>query len=173
MSKPKTVAKFHKVPLHYYVDAVHNFEPNYDETACFNNLEELKLPARGTRMSAGYDFFADRDYTIPPGGDVVVTTGVSISMDEGWFLALYPRSGMAFKTGLRLSNSTGIIDGDFIYGNTRGHILVKILNHDSMEPIVIHKGDRFCQGIIQRYGLAEGDDAWKRQRTGGTGSTGA
>ena len=133
-------------------------------------LEEIPLPARSTKGSAGYDFVAPADTVIPAGGKAVIPTGIRCEMEEGWVLMLFPRSGMGFKHQVRLSNTVGIIDSDYAGAKNEGHILVSLrnpLDHD----LVIFKGDRFCQGIFLPYGLAE-ETGVRSDRAGGMGSTG-
>ena len=168
------VAKFHKVPYAIYKNAVeanNQYDLNPDDIQ--HDYDDIALPVRATTGSAGYDFYADADYVIPVGESVIITTGVSCTISDGWFLALFPRSGMGFKYGVRLANTVGVIDSDFVYGATCGHILVKLTNHDSENPIRICKGDRFCQGIFIPFGIVRDDDPIANQRVGGTGSTGA
>ena len=165
---PPVAGRFEKVAFAQYASAA----PETDQSLLRERYESIPLPRRSTAGSAGYDFFADRDYEIPPQGSAVISTGICCRMRPGWFLALYPRSGMGFRYGVRLANTVGVIDGDFIDGETGGHILVKLVNRESGRTVRIARGDRFCQGVFQICGLAEGDEAGAG-RTGGFGSTGS
>lgn len=165
---PPVAGRFEKVPFAQYAKAA---GAQADDSEALRLYRDIPLPRRSTSGSAGYDFFADRDYEIPPAGSAVISTGICCPMRPGWFLALYPRSGMGFKYGVRLANTVGVIDSDFVSGETGGHILVKLVNRESDQVIRIARGDRFCQGIFQTYGVAEDDDAFA-SRTGGFGSTG-
>lgn len=132
--------------------------------------EEIPLPKRSTRGSAGYDFVSPMDAVIPAGGKAVIPTGIRCEMQEGWVLMIFPRSGLGFKHQTRLSNTVGIIDSDYAFADNEGHIMVSLrnpLDHDLM----IARGDRFCQGIFLPYGLAEEEEDFK-ERKGGMGSTG-
>ena len=133
-------------------------------------LAEIPLPKRATAGSAGYDFVAPAETVIPTGGSALIPTGIRAEMEPGWVLVLFPRSSLGFKTGIRLSNTAGIIDSDYAFAKNEGHIMVKLLN-PSDELVVIGRGERFCQGIFLPYGTAEenGDFA---ERSGGFGSTG-
>lgn len=71
---------------------------------------DLKLPRRGTKYSAGYDFFAPRDITILPGSTVKIPTGIRVHLDEDKFLLMVPRSSLGFKYRLQLDNTCGVID---------------------------------------------------------------
>ncbi len=133
-------------------------------------LAEIPLPKRATAGSAGYDFVAPAETVIPAGGSALIPTGIRAEMEPGWVLVLFPRSSLGFKTGIRLSNTAGIIDSDYAFAKNEGHIMVKLRN-PSDELVVIGRGERFCQGIFLPYGTAEenGDFA---ERSGGFGSTG-
>ena len=133
-------------------------------------LAEIPLPKRATAGSAGYDFVAPAETVIPAGGSALIPTGIRAEMEPGWVLVLFPRSSLGFKTGIRLSNTAGIIDSDYAFAKNEGHIMVKLQN-PSDELVVIGRGERFCQGIFLPYGTAEenGDFA---ERSGGFGSTG-
>ena len=133
-------------------------------------LAEIPLPKRATAGSAGYDFVAPAETVIPAGGSALIPTGIRAEMEPGWVLVLFPRSSLGFKTGIRLSNTAGIIDSDYAFAKNEGHIMVKLRN-PSDAPVVIGRGERFCQGVFLPYGTAEenGDFA---ERSGGFGSTG-
>ena len=133
-------------------------------------LGEIPLPRRATAGSAGYDFVAPAETVVPAGGSALIPTGIRAEMDPGWVLVLFPRSSLGFKTGLRLSNTAGVIDSDYARAKNEGHIMVKLRN-PSGSPVVIGRGERFCQGIFLPYGTAEEDGAFP-EREGGFGSTG-
>lgn len=131
----------------------------------------LRLPARATTGSAGYDFFAPADFTLEPGGSIRVPTGVRVRIREGWLLALFPRSGLGFHYRLQLDNTVGIVDSDYFYAKNEGHILIQMTN-DSREgkTLTIKAGKGFAQGIFLPFGLADGDHT-QALRYGGFGST--
>ena len=133
-------------------------------------VAEIPLPKRATAGSAGYDFVSPAETVIPAGGTALIPTGIRAEMEPGWVLALFPRSSLGFKYGVRLSNTAGIIDSDYAYAKNEGHIMVKLRN-PSDAPVVIGRGERFCQGIFLPYGTAEESGEFA-ERTGGFGSTG-
>ncbi len=133
-------------------------------------LEEIPLPRRATAGSAGYDFTAPAETVIPAGESALIPTGIRAEMEPGWVLALFPRSSLGFRTGIRLSNTVGIIDSDYSFAKNEGHIMVKLRN-PSGAPVVIGRGERFCQGIFLPFGTAEEEDGLA-ERSGGFGSTG-
>ena len=134
--------------------------------------EEVKLPKRATKGSAGYDFFAPYAFEVKPGETIKIPTGIRAKMDEAWVLSLYPRSGLGFKYRMQLNNTVGIIDSDYYYSDNEGHIFVKVTN-DSNEGkvLAVGKGQGFVQGIFTQYGLTV-DDEVTAVRNGGFGSTG-
>jgi len=133
-------------------------------------LNEIPLPRRATAGSAGYDFTAPAETVIPAGGSALIPTGIRAEMEPGWVLVLFPRSSLGFRTGVRLSNTAGIIDSDYAFARNEGHIMVRLRN-PSDHPVVIGRGERFCQGIFLPFGTAEGDETFE-ERHGGFGSTG-
>lgn len=161
------VGDFFKVSLQEFSKA-HEGKSKKEIKAIY---DKIKIPARGTVDSAGYDFFTPVDIHLKPGETVTVATGIRISLHTGWFLGVYPRSGMGFKFRAQLDNTVGIIDGDYYYSDNEGHIFVKMTN-DGREgkDIVVPSGQGFCQGVIQPYGITRSDNA-TAVRNGGFGST--
>lgn len=135
------------------------------------NYDDLVLPSRSTKHSAGYDFKSPINFTLNPGESKKVPTGIKTCMNDDEYLAIFVRSSMGFKYNVRLCNQVGIVDSDY-YNNpdNEGHIFIKIQNEGN-EPITINKGDRFAQGIFMKYLLTD-DDSSVNERIGGFGSTG-
>lgn len=135
----------------------------------FNEHDERKitLPRRATDGSCGYDFYAPEHIFLLPGMEQVIHTGIKVSLEPGWGGMIVPRSGLGFKYGMRLMNTIGIIDTDFI----DKEICVKIVN-PSTEKLEFDVGERYCQFIFFQYGLTEDDNPVKNVREGGFGSTG-
>lgn len=91
----------------------------------FKRLNDLaKIPTRGSKFSAGYDLYAaiDHDIQIPPHSTAMIGTGLAIELPVGWFGAIFARSGIATKRGLRPANCVGVCDAkgdDMIGTNTK------------------------------------------------------
>jgi len=132
-------------------------------------LNELKLPKRATKFSAGYDFYSPYTFTLEPNEEIKIPTGIRAFMNDDNFLSIYPRSGHGFKYYLRLANTVGIIDADYVNSKNEGHIFVKIRNEGN-KSLTINKGDGLCQGIFLQY-LKTADDISEESRDGGFGST--
>lgn len=155
----KRIAKFEKVSKEIFINSGYTEE----EYASYS------LPKRATSGSAGYDFYAIKDFTVNPNETITVPTGVRTRIEDGWVLKIYPRSSLGFKYRFTLNNTVGIIDGDYYYSDNEGHIFVRATNM-SDKPLFIKKGQGFCQGIFSEYGITEDDDA-TNARNGGFGST--
>lgn len=167
------VAKFERVSVEQFIiDAAKCF-PLPDIDNCLNDAwQSVQLPRRATAGSAGYDFMLPFDVVLEPGETALIPTGVRVKIDDGWMLAIFPRSGLGFKYRLQLDNTVGIIDSDYYEADNEGHIMAKITN-DSRDgkTLTLNAGDRFAQGIFLQYGLAVDDEA-SASRNGGFGSTG-
>lgn len=134
----------------------------------------INLPKRGTKYSAGYDFFSPFSFTLKPNETIIVPTGIRMEIERDKYLAVHSRSGWGFKYRLQLDNITGIIDSDFSNAINEGHIILKMSNcsFDKSKILTVNRGDGLCQGIISSFYLTEDDDLdYKIERTGGFGST--
>lgn len=133
--------------------------------------DALKLPARATAGSAGYDFFAPQAFELKPSETIRIPTGIRARMEEGWVLMLFPRSGLGFKYRLQLDNTAGVIDSDYINAKNEGHIFCKLTN-DSKDgkTLRVEAGEGFAQGIFLPFGITYDDEA-SQERHGGFGST--
>ncbi len=135
--------------------------------------ENAILPNRGSASAAGYDLYACLDsdsVTIDPNTNVKIGTGLSIAVPEGYFGAIFARSGLAAKENLRPANCVGVADSDY-----RGEYIVA-LHNDSNEPRVVKNGDRIAQLVVMPYLSVEFTEVDELDSTdrgaGGFGSTG-
>lgn len=160
------IAQFFKVSIQQYIKSNETREIT-------DEYEDIKLPTRATYDSAGYDFFSPYSFKLHVGETIKIPTGVRVQIDNGWFLAAMPKSGLGFKYRLQLDNTLGIIDGDYFYSDNEGHIFAKITNDGKEGKIIdIKKGEPFMQGIFIPYGITKNDnDIPKQKRNGGFGST--
>ena len=166
-----TVAKFLKISKEQFIiDFKKNFN-NYDNSQIENIYESIKLPKRATIGSAGYDFYTPVSFTLKPQETINIPTGIRVKINEGWFLAIFPRSGLGFKYRLQLNNTVGIIDSDYFNSDNEGHNFIKITNDSNENKTVeLNSGQGFAQGIFMPFGLVE-DDNTTDHRNGGFGST--
>lgn len=166
------IAKFEKVSFNqFYKDYIDTFG-ECEEKRVKEIYDNIVLPKRATKGSAGYDFHTPVKFTLQPGETIKIPTGIRAKMETGWVLKLYPRSGLGFKYRLQLNNTVGIIDSDYFYSDNEGHIFAKLTN-DSNEgkTVCVNACDGFMQGIFVQYGITIDDDA-EGTRNGGFGSTG-
>jgi dUTP pyrophosphatase len=144
-------------------------------------LPELDVPVRLTADGqvpgyalpgdAGADLTAAEDVELAPFQRALVGTGVAVAIPEGYAGFVHPRSGLAHRLGLSLVNAPGTIDAGY-----RGEIKVNLINLDPRTPLVLHRGDRIAQLVVQpvvraRFvPVAELPDS--ERGDGGHGSTG-
>ena len=169
------IAQFEKVSFEQFYEAIKNMitdmniKGTYQEEKIKENLiklyDEITLPERATKDSAGYDIKSPIDFELPP------HTSIMIKMEKGWVFKVYPRSGLGFKYRLQLDNTVGIIDGDYYYSDNEGHIFLKMTNDGYEKTLKVNVWDRVAQGIFVPYGITY-DDTADGIRNGGLGSTG-
>ena len=134
--------------------------------------ESAIIPTSGSSFAAGYDLYAciDEDIHIPSGETVKIGTGLSIAVPNGYFGAVFARSGLATKKGLRPANAVGVCDSDY-----RGEYIVA-LHNDSNEEQVVGVGERIAQLVVIPFlsvNFIETEKLEETERgTGGFGSTG-
>ena len=163
--------QFKKDYLKIFTQALHKDEQTIDEEIkeIYNNIE---LPKRATKGSAGYDFKIPFDIPMSKKSEYTIPTGIRCRMNDGWVLNMYPRSGLGFKRGLSLLNTVGIIDSDYYYSDNEGHIMLKVTHKIGDYTLKLNAGDGFAQGIFCQYGITTNDDTIG-VRNGGFGSTDA
>ena len=130
------------------------------------------LPTLGSEYAAGADLYAvlDAPQSIAPGQTVLVHTGLSMEIPEGYAGLIYARSGLASKKGLAPANKVGVVDADY-----RGEVMVALHNHSATEQTIEH-GERIAQLVIAPFlsvSYEETDTLSDTVRgSGGFGSTG-
>ena len=132
---------------------------------------DVPLPSYSHPGDAGADLVTTEDVTLKPGERALVPTGIAIALPLGYAAFVHPRSGLAARHGLSIVNTPGTVDSGY-----RGEIKVTLINHDLHEAIVLNRGDRIAQLVIQRVEHAqfvEVEDLPDSARgAGGYGSTG-
>lgn len=135
--------------------------------------ENAIIPTRGSDQAAGYDLYAcvEEDTTIEPGETKLIGTGLALTTPNGSFGAIFARSGLATKEGLRPANCVGVVDHDYT-----GEVKVA-LHNDSAEARTITPGERIAQLVFLPYITGEFIQVVALEQTdrgdGGFGSTGA
>lgn len=110
----------------------------------------LPLPIRAHEGDAGVDLYSAQDVELAAGQRALVPTGLAVAIPFGMVGLVHPRSGLASRVGLSIVNSPGTIDAGY-----RGEIKVALINLDPAEPIMVHRGDRIAQLLVQRVELVE------------------
>lgn len=106
------------------------------------------MPTYAKPGDAGCDLRASEAAVVPARGRVLVKTGVSIALPEGYVGLVHPRSGLATKYGVTVLNTPGTIDAGY-----RGELMVTLYN-SSDEDFEIARLDRIAQLVIQEFSVA-------------------
>ena len=133
--------------------------------------ENATVPTYGTEYSAGADLYnLNEAVTIPAHKTVLIHTGLSVEIPEGYAGLIYARSGLASKRGLAPANKVGVVDADY-----RGEVMVALHNHSDIDATV-DAGERVAQLVVTPFLKVEYQLAEELSDTvrgaGGFGSTG-
>lgn len=143
--------------------------------------ESAVTPTRGSDQAAGYDLYAcgyenqminaeSWEVYVNPGDTIKINTGIAVELPKCAFGGVFPRSGLACKSGLAPANKVGVVDSDY-----RGEVIVCLYNQSPV-PQLIKKGDRIAQFIIIPYIATEWEEvndlSGTERGAGGFGSTG-
>lgn len=129
------------------------------------------LPRRQTTHSAGYDLASVKEIVLKPNEITLIPTGLKVEMPNNEVLLVFPRSSLAMKKSVTMSNNVGVIDADY-YNNSdnEGHIMVPLINYGETD-VIIEKNERIAQGIFVKYEVTDDDKPIKEHRLGGFGSS--
>ena len=134
--------------------------------------QNARIPTYGSADAAGADLYAciDEAVTIQPSQTVLIPTGLSMEIEQGFAGFIYARSGLATKRGLAPAIKVGVIDSDY-----RGQVMVSLHNHTE-QPQTVEPGERVAQMVfapVYQAQFCETDALQDTERgTGGFGSTG-
>lgn len=132
--------------------------------------KKIKLPTRGTKHSAGYDFYLPERIELHPHNTKLVMLDVKAAMNKDEVLYLHIRSSIGVKKGIILANITGVIDSDYFSNpDNDGNIGVALTNTTN-KVVVLEEGERVVQGVFHKFLLVDNDKA-DTERNGGFGST--
>lgn len=151
--------------------------------------EGVTLPEYARPGDAGMDVFSAEDAIIGPGETVIIPTGIKMAIPEGYEIQVRPRSGISYKTPLRIANSPGTIDSGYrdelgiimnnsSYTNYDSNEILTLGSKDNkMGTYVIKKGDKIAQIVLQRvpkinFIIVDSVKDIGNNRGGGFGSTG-
>ncbi|MGB0871720.1 MAG: dUTP diphosphatase [Solirubrobacterales bacterium] len=129
------------------------------------------VPTQAHDGDAGSDVYAVEAGELPPGGRAQIPTGIAVAIPDGCAGLLLPRSGLAYKHGITLTNAPGLIDSGY-----RGELRVLMLNTDPENSFSVEPGDRIAQLVIVNYVPPQWTEVEEFDQTGrgggGFGSTG-
>lgn len=138
--------------------------------------DDAIIPTQAHDGDAGSDLYAVEPVHLAPGARAKVPTGISIAVPDGCAGLVLPRSGLAHKHGITLTNTPGLIDSGY-----RGELQVLMLNTDRSTSYSVNAGDRVAQLVIIEYvppswtEVEDFDDELDQtvRGSGGFGSSGA
>jgi dUTP diphosphatase len=132
---------------------------------------DLPLPAYAKAGDAGIDLYAREGCVLDAGGGrALIPTGLALALPSGHAGLVLPRSGLAYRHGVTLVNSPGLIDAGY-----RDELKVVMINTDPHASYEVHRGDRVAQLLIQPidvWELVVVDELDGENRGGGFGHTG-
>lgn len=133
--------------------------------------EDAIVPTQAHEGDAGSDLYAVEGVTLKPGARAKVPTGIAIAIPDGHAGLVLPRSGLAHKHGITLTNTPGLIDSGY-----RGELQVLMLNTDPTESYEVKPGDRIAQLMVVAFAAVAWTGVEEFEETtrgdGGFGSSG-
>ena len=107
--------------------------------------KSIPIPQYAHIGDAGLDLYSASDCELKPFERKKIPTGIKVSIPNGYAGFIQPRSGLAFKNGIGMVNSPGLIDSGY-----RGEVCAILINYDPLNTFHIKKGDKICQMIIKK-----------------------
>tara|TARA_R110000751_G_scaffold164464_2_gene270571 strand:- start:9295 stop:9744 length:450 start_codon:yes stop_codon:yes gene_type:complete len=101
------------------------------------------IPEYATEKSSGFDLHAIEDILIPPGGTRLIKTGLAVLLPVDTELQIRPKSGLSLKGPIRIANSPGTIDEDYLNKD-----IGIICDNVGEIPLRICEGDKVAQGVV-------------------------
>jgi dUTP pyrophosphatase len=132
--------------------------------------KSLPLPEYKTKGAVGFDFYTREEATVLPGEAKLIPLNIIFKVPKGFVLSIVPRSSTP-KKGLMIPNSPGTIDQD--YSGDEDELKVWAYNF-TKKKVFVEKGERICQGILYKVGVAKFTEVKKMssKSRGGFGTTG-
>lgn len=107
--------------------------------------EDVPMPSYAHPGDAGADLTTTVDVVLEPGERAMVPTGISLALPDGYVALVHPRSGLAARCGISIVNAPGTVDAGY-----RGEVKVMLINLDPAEQVLLRRGDRIAQLVIQQ-----------------------
>jgi dUTP pyrophosphatase len=127
---------------------MNDFDKAFDEYEPTLELGYVKLnddavtPFYNYPSDSGFDLYSTTDLEIPPFGRVLVPTGLSLDIKDGFEIQVRSKSGLALKQGLMVLNSPGTVDNGYT-----GEVQVIVFNTNSYK-VFISKGMKIAQAVL-------------------------
>ena len=136
------------------------------------NKSANDLPFYATKGSAGMDVYSNEELRLSSLSTTIVKTGLFVKIPEGYEIQVRPRSGLSAKSSLRIANSPGTIDSDYL-----GEIGIIVDNTSQTFSYTVKKGERIAQLVLKKVEQIEWEEVEEfsettERNTGGFGSTG-
>lgn len=162
--------QFQKISYEQWEKDLLKLNPNTPIEYIKLTYNNIKLPKRATKNSAGYDFYNPFiNLNFPEDTNAIIPTGIRwVGNDNNQVLLIVPRSGLGFKYGTYLRNTIGVIDSDYQFADNEGHIMISLTSEESFE---LKEGQGMAQGIIVSYCTIDNEEENNIVRKGGFGST--
>lgn len=166
----RKVAEFEKVSFEQFKkDFRKKFGEFYSANDILQIYQNIKLPQRATKGSAGHDISIPFSVAVAATDTLMIPTGIRCKMDENYVMLVFPRSSLGIKKGMQLMNQTAVIDSDYYYADNEGHLFI-CLRNTSSEVVHFKSGDNIVQAVFLPFGVADNEEVTV-ERTGGIGST--
>jgi dUTP pyrophosphatase len=108
--------------------------------------DDAIVPTQAHPGDAGSDLYSIESLTLGPGKRAKVATGIAVAIPDGHAGLILPRSGLAHKHGITLTNAPGLIDSGY-----RGELQVLMLNTDRRQSFEVKAGERIAQLVVTAY----------------------
>ena len=118
-----------------------NYEPKLDLGYSILN-PDVVIPKYNYGSDSGFDLHSVEDLEIPPFGRVLVPTGLSFDIKDGYEIQVRSKSGLAIKQGLMVLNSPGTVDNGYT-----GEVQVIVFNTNNYS-VTIPKGMKVGQAVL-------------------------
>ena len=130
------------------------------------------VPTKSRKSDAGYDLYADENFTLRPEETRLISTGIALAIPDGYAGLIWDRSGLGSKG---IHRHAGVVDSSY-----RGEVKVALSNSrfggDLDNTYFISKGDRIAQILFQKvphFELVETEELDDTDRgSSGFGSSG-
>ena len=136
------------------------------------NKSKNDLPFYATKGSAGMDVYSNEEIVLSSLSTTIIKTGLFVKIPEGYEIQVRPRSGLSAKSSLRIANSPGTIDSDYL-----GEVGIIVDNTSQTFSYTVKKGERIAQLVLKKVEQIEWEEVEEfseitERNTGGFGSTG-